>query len=101
MTNHAHSPWPGWCLAAPRPRRPRTVELWTVDPCDAHSAGAPMVSDHYFGRLQEARARLCPWMADALGYASSAGLEVLDAGCGQGIDLANLAWAGARAVGLD
>lgn len=40
-------------------------------------------------------------MAEELDYAGAGGLRVLDVGCGQGIDLANFAKAGASVVGLD
>jgi ubiquinone/menaquinone biosynthesis C-methylase UbiE len=40
-------------------------------------------------------------MADALDYRGAAGLDVLDVGCGQGIDVAQYAMAGATSTGID
>ena len=40
-------------------------------------------------------------MDDVLDYAGTRGLRVLDVGCGQGIDLARYAMAGAHATGID
>ena len=40
-------------------------------------------------------------MREALGYDGTTGLDVLDVGCGQGIDLACYASAGARVTGID
>jgi ubiquinone/menaquinone biosynthesis C-methylase UbiE len=47
------------------------------------------------------RRAYAPWLAQALGYEASRGLDVLDVGCGQGIDLAEYAGAGARVTGID
>ena len=47
------------------------------------------------------RAEYAPWMADVLEYGGARGRDVLDVGCGQGIDLANYALNGARATGVD
>jgi ubiquinone/menaquinone biosynthesis C-methylase UbiE len=77
------------------------IDQWTADPCGSSVAiGAPGTRE-YFEGLTAARSRYAPWMADALDYDGAAGLDVLDVGCGQGIDLAQLAMAGARAVGID
>jgi ubiquinone/menaquinone biosynthesis C-methylase UbiE len=42
-----------------------------------------------------------PWMEASLAYSDTGGTRVLDVGCGQGIDVANYAMAGARVTGLD
>jgi SAM-dependent methyltransferase len=77
------------------------IEQWTADPCGSSVAGGAPGSREYFDGLIAARSRYAPWMAGALDYAGAAGQDVLDVGCGQGIDLAQLAMAGARAVGID
>lgn len=75
------------------------VRCWTSDPCGLVE-GEPGTRD-YAERLLEARDRYAPWMADTLGYSSAGGLDVLDVGCGQGIDLARFAQAGAHVTGID
>jgi len=76
------------------------IEQWTADPCGSSVAIGPPGTREHFEGLIAARSRYAPWMAEALDYNGSAGLDVLDVGCGQGIDLAQLA-AGTRAVGID
>ena len=71
------------------------IEQWTADPCGANAAGGEPGSGEYFERLLAARHDYAPWMAEELDYAGSTGLEVLDVGCGQGIDVARYAQAGA------
>lgn len=75
------------------------VRCWTSDPCgavDGEPGTAPYARD-----LVAARSMYAPWMAEALGYETAAGLDVLDVGCGQGIDLMRFAQAGATVTGLD
>jgi SAM-dependent methyltransferase len=75
------------------------IEQWTADPCGV-AAGEPGTRE-YFEALLEARAQHAPWMDSALDYAGTRGLRVLDVGCGQGIDVARYALAGARVTGID
>jgi ubiquinone/menaquinone biosynthesis C-methylase UbiE len=77
------------------------IEQWTADPCGANVAGGEPGSGEYFERLLAARHDYAPWMAEELDYAGSTGLDVLDVGCGQGIDVARYAQAGATATGVD
>jgi ubiquinone/menaquinone biosynthesis C-methylase UbiE len=78
-----------------------SIEQWTADPCGEVAASGETGTRAYFESLDRARVDYAPWMAEALGYAGSTGLDVLDVGCGQGIDLARYARAGARATGID
>lgn len=55
----------------------------------------------YIEDLLEMRREYAPWMADVLGYAQTRGLDVLDVGCGQGIDVTNYALSGANVTGVD
>ena len=71
----------------------RAVEQWTADPCGPDASGIEA--------LMRARREFAPWMAEQLAYEEAAGLEVLDVGCGQGIDLCEFALAGAHVTGLD
>lgn len=77
-----------------------TVHQWTQTPCGPVTPGTPG-SREYFESLDTGRTDYAPWMQDALAYSDVAGLDVLDVGCGQGIDLVRYAAAGARAVGID
>jgi len=71
----------------------RAVEQWTADPC------GPLATDAE--GLLRGRREYAPWMPSALDYAGAQGLDVLDVGCGQGIDLCEYARAGAHATGVD
>jgi hypothetical protein len=73
------------------------VEQWTADPCGSSVAEGEQGSRTYFENLLEARFDYAPWMPDSLGYDETAGLDVLDVGAGQGIDVYRYALAGARA----
>lgn len=75
------------------------IEQWTADPCGS-AAGEPGTRE-YFEALLEARTAYAPWMDSAVDYAGARGLRVLDVGCGQGIDVARYALAGASVTGID
>ena len=77
------------------------VEQWTNDPCGSTEVDFEIGSPEYFERLDAMRRDYAPWMDEALGYANSSGMQVLDIGCGQGIDLVRYARAGAIATGID
>jgi ubiquinone/menaquinone biosynthesis C-methylase UbiE len=77
------------------------VEQWTADPCGSSIAEGEPGSKTYFENLLRGRFEYGPWMPDALGYDETAGLRVLDVGCGQGIDVYRYALAGAQATGVD
>jgi ubiquinone/menaquinone biosynthesis C-methylase UbiE len=77
------------------------VELWTADPCGSSVAAGEPGSKDYFLDLLRARRAYAPWMAEELGYTGTSEMDVLDVGCGQGIDLAHYSQAGARATGID
>jgi ubiquinone/menaquinone biosynthesis C-methylase UbiE len=75
------------------------IECWTADPC-GQVEGEPGTPD-YARRLVAAREQYAPWMAGTLDYAGTRGLDVLDVGCGQGMDLIGYASAGAKVTGID
>lgn len=77
------------------------VQCWTNDPCGWIVSEGELGTRDYFEKLLEGRAAYAPWMADELGYQDAKGLRVLDVGCGQGIDVANFARAGASVTGID
>ena len=77
------------------------IQTWTADPCGAVTVDEEPGSRSYFERLLAGRDEYGLWMHDELGYAETAGLRVLDVGCGQGMDVARYAMAGAHATGVD
>jgi ubiquinone/menaquinone biosynthesis C-methylase UbiE len=77
------------------------IQQWTADPCGAVVATGELGSAEYFDSLLAGRYKYAPWMEGALGYSGCRGLRVLDVGCGQGIDLARYARAGADVTGID
>jgi ubiquinone/menaquinone biosynthesis C-methylase UbiE len=77
------------------------VEQWTADPCGSDAVDGAPGSASYAEDLLAMREEYGPWIADSLDYAGARGLDVLDVGCGQGIDLVNYARGGARATGVD
>jgi len=77
------------------------IEQWTADPCESGASEAEPGTAEYIEALLRARADHAPWLAEALGYNETAGLRVLDVGCGQGIDLVHYARAGAFVTGVD
>lgn len=76
------------------------VRQWTADPCGPRIT-TPSGTREAIEQLLVAQRAAEPWIAQAFAYESSAGLDILDVGCGQGIDLVEYARAGARATGID
>ncbi len=79
----------------------QAVLCWTVAPCGPSVPDLPPGSKPYFEELVAGRRDYAPWMSEALRYADSRGLDVLDVGSGQGIDAYEYASRGARVVGID
>jgi ubiquinone/menaquinone biosynthesis C-methylase UbiE len=88
-------------MASPTDHKQAAIEQWTADPCGSSVAEGEPGSRSYFEDLLRARHEYAPWMAESLGCTETRGLDVLDVGCGQGIDLYHYASAGARATGVD
>ena len=88
-------------MSSPIDHKRAAIEQWTADPCgEVLSAGEPG-SREYFERLLEGRHEHAPWIREVLDAPSTRDGDVLDVGCGQGIDLYGYAAAGARATGID
>ena len=84
----------------PTDAKAAAVRQWTQTPCGPAVAGDPGTAE-YFEQLDQGRRDYAPWMDAALAYDQTAELDVLDVGCGQGIDLVRYARAGAHATGVD
>jgi ubiquinone/menaquinone biosynthesis C-methylase UbiE len=87
-------------LATDDAAKMESVRQWTADPCGP-AITAPPGTREGIEQLLIGQRTESPWIASALGYESTAGLDVLDVGCGQGIDLVEYVSAGARATGID
>jgi SAM-dependent methyltransferase len=79
----------------------QAIACWSGEPCGMRIAEGEPGTGSYFESLIEGRHHYAPWMAEDLDYEGSRNLDVLDVGCGQGIDVARFAAAGARATGID
>jgi ubiquinone/menaquinone biosynthesis C-methylase UbiE len=91
---------PSAMLATGDAAKREAVRQWTADPCGPHITATPGTREAIEQLLAGQRAD-SPWVCQAMGYESTAGLDVLDVGCGQGIDLVEYVRAGARATGID
>jgi SAM-dependent methyltransferase len=87
-------------LATTDALKSEVVRQWTADPCGPDITVPPGTREA-MEQLLSGRRVYAPWLARALAYESTAALDVLDVGCGQGIDLVEYASAGARATGID
>lgn len=87
-------------MSAVEDAKQAAIRQWTADPCGPSVAEEPGTAA-YIEQLIAERHAYAPWLGEALDYASTAGRDVLDVGCGQGIDLAQYARAGAHATGID
>ncbi len=76
------------------------IRQWTADPCGPDVTAEPGTAA-YIEQLIVSRHDYCPWFDEALDYRSTAGLDVLDVGSGQGIDLVLYARGGAHVTGVD
>lgn len=81
----------------------RTREQWSSDPCGAvHGDGYGIGSREFFDNVEAHRyGSYAPWMPEVMEFASFAGRDLLEVGCGMGTDLLQFARNGARVVGLD
>jgi ubiquinone/menaquinone biosynthesis C-methylase UbiE len=88
-------------MASATDHKQAAIQQWTIDPCESFVSTAEPGTRDYFEDLRRVRHETHSWMREALGYDETRGLRVLDVGCGQGIDVANYALAGARVTGVD
>jgi ubiquinone/menaquinone biosynthesis C-methylase UbiE len=96
MEAHTHADDPQAVAA-----KAAAVEQWTADPCGEVVAQGETGTGPYFHSLLASRTTYAPWMEEELAYATTRDRDVLDVGCGQGIDVARYAAVGARVTGVD
>lgn len=87
-------------MSAVEDAKQAAIRQWTADPCGPEVTEEPGTAA-YIEQLIARRHAYAPWLAEVLDYDSTAGLDVLDVGCGQGIDLVQYARAGARVTAVD
>lgn len=75
------------------------IDQWTADPCG--TVDLEPGTREYFEALISSFREHAPWLDEELGYVETAGMRVLDVGCGQGVDLARYSMAGADVTGVD
>lgn len=88
-------------LVDPAEAKRAAVEQWTADPCGEVVAEGEAGTLSYFHSLLASRTDYAAWMENDLRYDAMRDRDVLDVGCGQGIDLTRFARGGARVTGID
>jgi SAM-dependent methyltransferase len=79
----------------------RAIEQWTERPAGGGDASGEPGSRAYFEDLRRGSRAFAPWLSSVLGVDDSRELDILDVGCGPGVQVAEFASAGARVTGLD
>ena len=87
-------------MASPTDHKQAAIEQWTADPCGPTWPRASRARART-SRTCSRAATICAVDARVPRLRRTAGLDVLDVGNGQGIDLFHYATAGARATGID
>ncbi len=87
--------------ANPEQAKQAVLDTWSEGRSGSQGTEGEPGTAQYVESLVTQLARYAPWKRDALRQRDSAGLDVLDVGCGQGIELVEFARAGARVTGVD
>jgi ubiquinone/menaquinone biosynthesis C-methylase UbiE len=86
---------------ADRQAKQAVVDVWTASPCGSGGAGGELGTRRNLESLLEHSESYAPWASETLGRADAPGLDLLDVGCGPGLELVRFASAGARVTGVD
>ena len=92
-------------VAAPSMTAPATLgdvkRYWSTHVNDIEVVDAPVGSPEFLEELERYRYEKMPYLRDIVRSPSWRGKRVLEIGCGPGMDLIQLAGAGARVTGMD
>lgn len=91
-------------IPGPQPSEPlisHIREYWNTHIHDLEIATHPVGSAEFFQELDAYRYDKLRYLPQAIDFKASAGQELLEIGCGAGIDLVRFAHAGARTTGVD
>lgn len=79
----------------------RVRDYWQEAPCGSADEESPVASPEFFHNTELTRATRDAFMHDTVGFTSWRGREVLEVGCGMGMDLVRFARSGADVAAVD
>jgi ubiquinone/menaquinone biosynthesis C-methylase UbiE len=80
----------------------RAITQWNTDPCSAHYSSYPIGSNEFFADLENFKYyEYAPWMLTAIGLDKFKNKNVLDLGCGIGLDAGQFEKRGNHVTGTD
>lgn len=83
------------------PTKRQVQNFWERAPCDSWFTDEPPGTPAFYRNLDEHRYRIHPHLVSAVGFERTAGLRVLEVGCGCGSEAERFARAGAHYTGVD
>lgn len=86
---------------ADRQAKQAVVDIWTASPSGSDRARGEPGTRLNLESLLERSDSYAPWASEVLGLSDAPGLDLLDVGCGPGLELVRFARGGARVTGID